>query len=473
MIENRAEEIKNDFGVCNPEHSEDLHNFCSKCEIFVCEECILETHHDHMDQIRFLKEIFTQARVYYTNILKKMELDDRIQEKHNKLPVFGEYMTKIQEKIDKIYEELIKIILDHKQRLTNDILESSHIFNFKSYQEDLKIITEKRSKYKATLSSTIEKLTISIESQNYIENYNLSEELEKSEISKKIESIKGSSEKSQEIQSELEDLEISLNLGGLELDKIINIKFKEKPQNEFRFQAQAQGQAHEELLLEEEKKQVKKRASQKFPTPRGKKSLKDLTSSNIMHYFNHASPPDLLMLNLSLNKGSKIKMENDRILKNLNQYFDSVLIEGRIIASGATDTFEFVIPFSPSLVLSFSNISDPCRIFTKAKMLFYKEGHKLVAIHNGVVFCVGGRNQKLNPLMSCEKYSIYRDQWVKGPELNEKKYSVSASSYTQAFCKELYIFGGFDGNACFSTIEVLDTLVEEKGFQIITLDGDG
>lgn len=52
----------------------------------------------------------------------------------------------------------------------------------------------------------------------------------------------------------------------------------------------------------------------------------------------------------------------------------------------------------------------------------------LVALSSGVLFCVGGRGGSGDPFRSIECYSINKNSWFFGPEMNSRRRHVGVIS---------------------------------------------
>ncbi|XP_029455481.1 kelch-like protein 8 isoform X1 [Rhinatrema bivittatum] len=72
----------------------------------------------------------------------------------------------------------------------------------------------------------------------------------------------------------------------------------------------------------------------------------------------------------------------------------------------------------------------------------------------GVLFCVGGRGGSGDPFRSIECYSINKNSWFFGPEMNSRRRHVGVISVGGA----VYAVGGHDGNEHLGSMEVFDPL---------------
>jgi len=109
-------------------------------------------------------------------------------------------------------------------------------------------------------------------------------------------------------------------------------------------------------------------------------------------------------------------------------------------------------------------------------MLVARQSHSLGVIftYNTFVYAVGGKNKK-GFLSSCEVYDLLNNKWRRTASLNEPKTIYCVFAYQNRF---LYAFGGIGLNtsnytvSTYKTIERLDVMDEENGWQNITLDSN-
>ncbi|XP_026951718.1 kelch-like protein 8 isoform X2 [Sagmatias obliquidens] len=72
----------------------------------------------------------------------------------------------------------------------------------------------------------------------------------------------------------------------------------------------------------------------------------------------------------------------------------------------------------------------------------------------GVLFCVGGRGGSGDPFRSIECYSINKNSWFFGPEMNSRRRHVGVISVEG----KVYAVGGHDGNEHLGSMEMFDPL---------------
>uniref|UniRef100_A0A672J810 BACK domain-containing protein n=1 Tax=Salarias fasciatus TaxID=181472 RepID=A0A672J810_SALFA len=75
----------------------------------------------------------------------------------------------------------------------------------------------------------------------------------------------------------------------------------------------------------------------------------------------------------------------------------------------------------------------------------------------GVLFCVGGRGGSGDPFRSIECYSITKNSWFFGPEMNSRRRHVGVISVGG----KVYAVGGHDGNEHLGNMEVFDPLTNK------------
>ncbi|XP_058049418.1 kelch-like protein 8 isoform X2 [Ahaetulla prasina] len=75
----------------------------------------------------------------------------------------------------------------------------------------------------------------------------------------------------------------------------------------------------------------------------------------------------------------------------------------------------------------------------------------------GVLFCVGGRGGSGDPFRSIECYSINKNSWFFGPEMNSRRRHVGVISVGG----KVYAVGGHDGNEHLGSMEVFDPLTNK------------
>ncbi|XP_057583408.1 kelch-like protein 8 isoform X2 [Hippopotamus amphibius kiboko] len=75
----------------------------------------------------------------------------------------------------------------------------------------------------------------------------------------------------------------------------------------------------------------------------------------------------------------------------------------------------------------------------------------------GVLFCVGGRGGSGNPFRSIECYSINKNSWFFGPEMNSRRRHVGVISVEG----KVYAVGGHDGNEHLGSMEMFDPLTNK------------
>ncbi|KAM9578228.1 kelch-like protein 8 [Guaruba guarouba] len=75
----------------------------------------------------------------------------------------------------------------------------------------------------------------------------------------------------------------------------------------------------------------------------------------------------------------------------------------------------------------------------------------------GVLFCVGGRVGSGDPFRSTECYSISKNSWFSGPEMNSRRRHVGVISVGG----KVYAVGGHDGNEHLGSMEVFDPLTNK------------
>uniref|UniRef100_A0A3Q3IF27 BTB domain-containing protein n=1 Tax=Monopterus albus TaxID=43700 RepID=A0A3Q3IF27_MONAL len=75
----------------------------------------------------------------------------------------------------------------------------------------------------------------------------------------------------------------------------------------------------------------------------------------------------------------------------------------------------------------------------------------------GVLFCVGGRGGSGDPFRSIECYSITKNSWFFGPEMNSRRRHVGVISVGG----KVYAVGGHDGNEHLGSMEMFDPLTNK------------
>ncbi|XP_053260109.1 kelch-like protein 8 isoform X2 [Podarcis raffonei] len=75
----------------------------------------------------------------------------------------------------------------------------------------------------------------------------------------------------------------------------------------------------------------------------------------------------------------------------------------------------------------------------------------------GVLFCVGGRGGSGDPFRSIECYSINKNSWFFGPEMNSRRRHVGVISVGG----KVYAVGGHDGNEHLGSMEMFDPLTNK------------
>ncbi|XP_047573884.1 kelch-like protein 8 isoform X2 [Lutra lutra] len=75
----------------------------------------------------------------------------------------------------------------------------------------------------------------------------------------------------------------------------------------------------------------------------------------------------------------------------------------------------------------------------------------------GVLFCVGGRGGSGDPFRSIECYSISKNSWFFGPEMNSRRRHVGVISVEG----KVYAVGGHDGNEHLGSMEMFDPLTNK------------
>ncbi|XP_075462123.1 kelch-like protein 8 isoform X1 [Ascaphus truei] len=75
----------------------------------------------------------------------------------------------------------------------------------------------------------------------------------------------------------------------------------------------------------------------------------------------------------------------------------------------------------------------------------------------GVLFCVGGRGGSGDPFRSIECYSISRNSWFFGPEMNSRRRHVGVISVGG----KVFAVGGHDGNEHLGSMELFDPLTNK------------
>nr|XP_023409037.1 kelch-like protein 8 isoform X2 [Loxodonta africana] len=75
----------------------------------------------------------------------------------------------------------------------------------------------------------------------------------------------------------------------------------------------------------------------------------------------------------------------------------------------------------------------------------------------GVLFCVGGRGGSGDPFRSIECYSINRNSWFFGPEMNSRRRHVGVIAVEG----KVYAVGGHDGNEHLGSMEMFDPLTNK------------
>jgi len=98
-----------------------------------------------------------------------------------------------------------------------------------------------------------------------------------------------------------------------------------------------------------------------------------------------------------------------------------------------------------------------------ANLIVERRNHTLVAFHvTKRLFCVGGYNKSQTMLNSAEKYDISKNIWLALPNMIEKRQWPGACQFNDKF---LYVIGGSNSE----TIERLDTMNEEKGWELVNI----
>lgn len=168
-----------------------------------------------------------------------------------------------------------------------------------------------------------------------------------------------------------------------------------------------------------------------------------------LHYFVPLSNV-LQLYTLADNKGLKYVVTEHKLYDN----FDSIQLPGKIYLCGgyniascqiSRETYEYNLSVPPSIP-----------ILRKADMITGRSCHKLVAVGEKSLYCLGGQ-VKAEYFNLCECFDILNDKWMPIASLMEKKANVAAAAFED---RVIYTFGGFNGKPL-DTIEKLQ-IAEDK-----------
>ena len=185
-------------------------------------------------------------------------------------------------------------------------------------------------------------------------------------------------------------------------------------------------------------------------------TISNLQDSNLTHFCQKNSPY-IYMLNVDCKKCERITLKDKRLGTNYAsiQIFDKIYISG----GASNDTKENnLVQLDP----------DACDLVALSPMIYPRMRHKLVGVMRDriKIYAIGGKWEE-DYLTTCEKYDVEADEWELGPSLNEKKFDIAASAFSNAW---IYVFGGYNGKQL-SSVERLNLAEEGGGWKMLFISG--
>ena len=326
-------------------------------------------------------------------------------EKASEAHSIDEVLSKINDKIEKHFSELIEKILSYKDKIVKDIMESPEIqgtINERKYKLDESLQTLKA--IQIDVQNLIEKVQDDFNNHRYILLYERNSATEIQPLKKRLQDWRSQAASNPlKIQQLANDLCLSIKVTDQKLKSLIKASHYSHP----------------------------------APQP--------------VYDFNNENNK-LLLVDMN-NKSVKIvQLQGEH---HIPYHFSVTLLGGKLYFVGGDEDGYKKECYSASIKK---------RTMTKlADISVERRNHTLAPFHVcRKIYCVGGYNKSQGVLNSVEKYDVSRNVWTAIAPMLEKRQWPGACQFND---KYLYCFGG----SGLDTIERINISEEEKGWENIVL----
>lgn len=425
--ENQKPSINAQKNYCN-QHIKPISYYCKSCKIFLCVLCcqkhseIKEIAHEYIE----LQNMEGYTRQECQKILQeatKMHENIKNEEKFQFLPDYQMEFEEGVNNLENIKKQCINIVELFFSNITEDYLNLYKSLPCKFQKNSLEI----------ALNSFIEKLEKTQEKNNANDTGSNKKKLKN--IYEIIPEIKQFNE--MQLDSELELLKKSfnvlLNFSSLSSKKPILPKISLNPTKNTL-----------EAFLADYVTLIGPTENQYDQLKRLRITLPNYYNPQYENYLARIDSfnEQLILYNISNNTEEKVCLSaanSEEIPNNhaliLTPNLEILIVGGRLKNGKATSNVFFCSPMSSSPEESESS---ELLLQKRASMNENRENHSLCYTNN-TIFCLGGENETIGKLNSCEKYDLLQDRWDRIADMNLKRTSFGACSFNENF---IYTFFG-------------------------------
>lgn len=209
-------------------HKAQIDGFCEKCNIYLCKDCQIAEHYEHIQQIQGLDRAFTQAIQEYSSMISTLDkyLNPSIQP--IKEGAVDEALLFVEKKIGDEYDKLSQDIKDIEEEQVATLKNSPFLSKLQKEKEELEgEELDKISKFDQKLGITINKLLNALNSESYEEVLPILTEQSKSEFTKEAQEFEGYYEKQKKFMKHLDVLKSvapKLNYDGKVIQELVQVR---------------------------------------------------------------------------------------------------------------------------------------------------------------------------------------------------------------------------------------------------------
>eukprot|EP00826_Nyctotherus_ovalis_P016053 TRINITY_DN14623_c0_g2_i1.p1 TRINITY_DN14623_c0_g2~~TRINITY_DN14623_c0_g2_i1.p1 ORF type:complete len:505 (+),score=80.00 TRINITY_DN14623_c0_g2_i1:129-1643(+) len=393
-------------------HKEVVDSYCKKCDLYVCKECQMIQHYEHIGAIQGLDSVFTAAAQEYGQMISSLDKQLIASQPKVHLGVVDEAVSAVVNKIHAGYQEILDAIQALKSQHIGVIKESPFIERLEREKAELESEERKHvESFDAKLSDLMKLLLKAIMSEDFTPVLSFLSTQPKQELAKQAAALEPYYEQQEKFLKHLEVL------------KSVRPRF-EYNKEVVEDLIQVRG-IHEEIV----------------------KLVVHCAEANCV--FVHVPQTR------SIVKHQIVDIQLYRKAGQVLAQEDCLIIAGGQIAEGkyAKDTYAFEL--------------NTQRLCSKSFMNEERASHSLIGNKDNEVYAVGGYNTS-GLLSSTEIYDVNADMWKKLASMNIRRKNLSLCIIAEQF---LYAIGGvIENDMETSMIEFLNLnkntewlLVEVKG----------
>ncbi len=395
-------------------HKEFIDAYCKKCGLYVCKECQMSQHYDHISELSGLDSIFTTATQEYTHMIST--LDKQLISSRPKVHpgVVDDSLAEVTRKIRAGYDKIVGAAEDLKRQHLGVIKESPFLERLQREKTELEGEEMKRVEtFDKKLGETMKRLLKAITEEDFTDVIPMLAGRVKEELAAEAAQLEPYYEQQGKFLKHLEILKSVKP--AIEYDKDIVEDL-----------IQVRGVHDDETL--------------KMPI--------------------HCAKSNSVFIHIPVTRSIlKKKVADVQLPLKAAQVFIQgtglIIIGGRTI-EGKYSNATYVYLLDKDMVSCRSNMLEP------------RAGHAVTSCRDNEVFVSGGFNEVDKMLSSVEMYDTNADLWKKLPSMVQKRKNHSLCMVSERY---LYAMGGvLENMAETADIEMLDT-VAGKGWELKSIKG--